>query len=532
MPEAIQKMSQQLTDKWGELNKGQKTKIGILSLVVVSIIAFAIYFSTRSPWVKLIDAAPEDSKVISEKLDEKKIVYTLKEDAKEIYVKEKDKDQAILLLAEAGYPKKGYDLETLITEESDLGTTTQERTLKHQKALQTELERMIELYPQVDKATVQLVLAEESDFINQDEESKAAVYLETNQSLTTKEANGIAHLIMSSVKALNKENINIVANGKLLFGEDQDPTSEDVDQRFALQKAKEKDIEKKVKEVLTGYDDVKVAAQLKLDFDKQKDQTINYEPVNKDTGEGAVVEESKSKEELINGDGSVPAGVTQNPGATPDMYPNGQNSQSTYKKDDQKTTRVWNEKRTEVDKAIGEVISDESSVAVTVFRDKTYYQEELEKSGELQDKSWETFQDEVKSTEKTLPVDAGVIDQIQKATGIKDVNVVIKERPVFVAKIEKTIPVKDYVSMGVVLLLIILLGIFIIRRNQPEEEFILTPDIVVDEILEQVENTVPVEEIDYDEEGSEVKKQIDKFVEEKPEAVAQLLRNWLNEDWE
>jgi len=31
---------------------------------------------------------------------------------------------------------------------------------------------------------------------------------------------------------------------------------------------------------------------------------------------------------------------------------------------------------------------------------------------------------------------------------------------------------------------------------------------------------------------SEAKKAIEKFVDERPEAVAGLLRNWLNDDWE
>ena len=34
------------------------------------------------------------------------------------------------------------------------------------------------------------------------------------------------------------------------------------------------------------------------------------------------------------------------------------------------------------------------------------------------------------------------------------------------------------------------------------------------------------------EESSETKKLIEKFVDENPEAVANLLRNWLNEGWE
>ena len=34
------------------------------------------------------------------------------------------------------------------------------------------------------------------------------------------------------------------------------------------------------------------------------------------------------------------------------------------------------------------------------------------------------------------------------------------------------------------------------------------------------------------EEQSELKKQIDRFVQQNPDAVAQLLRNWIAEDWE
>jgi flagellar M-ring protein FliF len=33
-------------------------------------------------------------------------------------------------------------------------------------------------------------------------------------------------------------------------------------------------------------------------------------------------------------------------------------------------------------------------------------------------------------------------------------------------------------------------------------------------------------------EQSELKKQIEKFVQDNPDSVAQLLRNWLAEDWE
>lgn len=55
---------------------------------------------------------------------------------------------------------------------------------------------------------------------------------------------------------------------------------------------------------------------------------------------------------------------------------------------------------------------------------------------------------------------------------------------------------------------------------------------LVDSLLEQTaENNEPLEDIGYNEK-TETRLLIEKFVDENPEAAAQLLRNWLNEDWE
>ena len=51
-------------------------------------------------------------------------------------------------------------------------------------------------------------------------------------------------------------------------------------------------------------------------------------------------------------------------------------------------------------------------------------------------------------------------------------------------------------------------------------------------MLKAAKDQVELEEIEL-KENLETKRQIDKFVDEKPEAVANLLRNWLSdEDWE
>ena len=49
--------------------------------------------------------------------------------------------------------------------------------------------------------------------------------------------------------------------------------------------------------------------------------------------------------------------------------------------------------------------------------------------------------------------------------------------------------------------------------------------------VDQVEMVESILDINI-EEQSELKKQIDRFAQQNPDAVAQLLRNWIAEDWE
>ena len=60
----------------------------------------------------------------------------------------------------------------------------------------------------------------------------------------------------------------------------------------------------------------------------------------------------------------------------------------------------------------------------------------------------------------------------------------------------------------------------------------IQPEISVESLLEATaEAQDSLEDIGYNEK-SEVRVMIEKFVDENPDAVASLLRNWLNEEWE
>lgn len=83
--------------------------------------------------------------------------------------------------------------------------------------------------------------------------------------------------------------------------------------------------------------------------------------------------------------------------------------------------------------------------------------------------------------------------------------------------------------------MVVILGllVFIVLRSaRPLTVEETEPELSVEEMLATTkENQPAVDDIDI-QEKSETRKAIEKFVDENPEAVALLLRNWLNEDWD
>ena len=155
----------------------------------------------------------------------------------------------------------------------------------------------------------------------------------------------------------------------------------------------------------------------------------------------------------------------------------------------------------------------------------------MEADGTLENLTWTQFvranQDNVQ-----IEVDQSIVDFISTAARIDDVSVIAYEVPIF----EETPPVEnqvaDYIPVAIIVMMIGLLGYAVYRGTEPVEITEVEPELSVEEML--ASTTRVNEELEAIEmnDKSEARVQIEKFVEENPEAVAQLLRNWLNEDWE
>jgi flagellar M-ring protein FliF len=92
----------------------------------------------------------------------------------------------------------------------------------------------------------------------------------------------------------------------------------------------------------------------------------------------------------------------------------------------------------------------------------------------------------------------------------------------------------DILQIVLAVLIFALLGYVVFRSTRKTADEELEPELSVETLLESTQLSAEDEALDdigYSEK-SETRILIEKFVDENPEAVALLLRNWLNDEWE
>ena len=167
-------------------------------------------------------------------------------------------------------------------------------------------------------------------------------------------------------------------------------------------------------------------------------------------------------------------------------------------------------------------------MALTRYR--VYNEKILKEQGELDEMSFTEFQ-AANGSPVITEVPEELYENLVRATGISrnDIHIIAYEIPFF-QEATSSFDITDYLPLIVTLLIILLLAFVVYRSTRSEEVVETEPELSVEELLAST-NVQPVADIDM-QEKSEARKAIEKFVDENPEAVALLLRNWLDDDWE
>ncbi|NLK20755.1 MAG: flagellar M-ring protein FliF [Epulopiscium sp.] len=547
MQETISRMSEQITEYWNRFDKSQKIRIGIITVLVILTLGIAIFLTTRPQLVRLFNEELTNAQAadVKEALDGAQIYNITNQEGTVIEVKKTDYARAKMALAKEQIPNKGFTFKDAL-ENSTMGTTETEKKAMDREVKQQELASDIASIEGIKSADVHLVIPNEDNFfLASTQEATASVKLDLKNELTSKQILGIAHYVAGSVKNLDVRNVRVIDNkGNILYLGEENGPGINMGEQQERKSAAEKDIEKKVISILGPlFDEVRVTPNLVLNFDqyKEKQETVSS-PIEGEK-KGIISYENKSTRKASGGAEGEEPGLTANGGDIPEYQMGSQNNYEA-KEDHSEVKYELDKKYTEIEKSIGSIVTDLSNLSVVVLRDKIYNQEQKEKTqgnGEtdslLEGETWDEYKYRIKTKPAMINID-GEYPELERlvanAAGINlnNVEIVGYEVPVFVDKQIKARPYNEYIAMGILFALIALLAFALIKKTEPHEITEIEPELSVEEMLESSQvKPEEVDPIEYNEE-SEIKRQIDKFVEEKPEAVASLLRNWLSEEWE
>lgn len=530
MQQALEQMSSQLTEKWGDLSKSQKIKIGVgCSVLLLTIIVGILVMNKPKHVVLYRNLELKEAASATEVLDSQKISYKVLDNGTTIQVEEKDLNKAKFALTNEGIPKGRYTFDDALN--NSMSTTEDEKKAKMHRLKEVELEEALMSMDRIKQADVTLVIPEEKNsFIKADKESSASVLLTLSESIENKQVEGIARFIASSVENLDIKKVNIIDSegNNLYIGQDEQSLASNKQQELKL--AAENEIKKKVIDLLEPiYNEIRISPNLILDFDQYEELREEYVSPIEGENKGLINKEVIANSQSTNTPNGGEAGVATNGGDAP-QYVVGNGSNSESKSTNKETDYINNKIVSNKVKNQGDILYTESSLAVNVFKYKEYTQESVENT--LPDNmTWEQFKIE-NGANQPITVEQELIESIKNGTGIQNVVVNGYEKPIFIDKEVYQIDVKDYLPF-VLILLIIIIALFAFLKFRKHDEIIETdPELQVEEMLKVAKQEVELDEIEL-KESLETKRQIEKFVDEKPEAVANLLRNWLNEDdWE
>lgn len=531
MAERLKQIPKQLLEFWKKYTAKQKTIL--ISVVGVIIIAFVILIiiTGRVEYGELtITETTEEASKVIDLLKSEGIAYQLGSDKVTVSVDLKRYSDAVLLLASNDMPSTGITVDELLA--NSLSTTNSDRNLKLNLYLQNQLRRYIKTMEGVIEAEVYYIPVDDTNSIlNNQKETSASVLLTVDGNFRKETAKTIAEVVASVIGNKNTNSIRVAdQNGNLLFGGAQDLYS-----AYASSKEEYRELLRNtfinniyMGFIKSGYDDVVIMPNLVLDFTEVTELYKEHLPV--EGGEQGVYSHSYTytSENVGYSGGGVPG--TSSNDETDYMLEDSSGSTGSVRIEEYDF--LPNERTTNIKYEVGAVIPEQSSVSIVVRDFKTRTEEQLEAEGLLDEM---TFDEYVSANSEGIrrEVNPELISMVSLATGISEENIQIIaiEQPVYIPKVVEIKEWTDYLQIILTVLIVALLLFVVFKGFGPVEVTELEPELSVEQLLATTKENQSVDEIDFNE-VSEVRKMIEKFVDEKPDAVAQLLRNWLNEDWD
>ena len=527
------KLFERIKEWWNKFQPKQKTLIIGVMVVILLAIAILVAVLTRKQYVKdfVVCESTKEASSVKELLDGQGILYNISSDGLRFDVLESQQSDANLLLGANNIPTAAYTIDDVLN--GSFSTTEADKQKRYKLYLETQIEEDIKNMKAVKTASCQLTIPDDNGtLIAQNLETYASIFveLEDGANFTEENAAAIARMVATGLGNATTDNVAITdTNGKTWFPVEQTYSSiEKADNMMMLKQEAESLIKSEVRQVLFGtnqFNQIEVAINAAMDFSQKKITRHNYSTPDANHEQGLLASEEVYQSNASDGVGGVP-GTDSN--SETDMMiseQEGTNS-SSYER---KSKYLPNEEIIEEIGATGTVVYSDSTVSVAAVRYKVVREEDVRLQGLLDGITWEEYK--LANNEKTkLEVDEDFVSMVANATGIpsKNVSFVAFEEVQFIDEMTEPVVVKDIVQIVLIIIILALLAFVVIMSLRTNKEVEEEEELAVEDLLQS--NVEELEGIET-EQKSEARKLIENFVEENPEAVATLLRNWLDEDW-
>ena len=529
----LKKLGKQILEWWKKFTRRQQIIIAGVTVGVIVAMFILVGILSQSKYTPLITAeTSSDGAEVQSILEEAGVNYQVSANGLTFSVEKGQEAKANLALGGAGYESNDYaDLNSILS--GGFSTTEADKQKKYLKYMEEQMISDLKAYSFVKDATVNLCIPEnDGTLISKQQESSAAIILTLKSDISTDTAQSIAKFVSTALGNVTTDNITIMDSvGNLYFaGSDDASVSGTASSQLTVRKQTNNLTEAEVLNVLVGlgeFSSISVAPNMAIDFAYGEDAKHTYASQD-GSKESVYSQKNEYAAESTSGDGGVPGTTSNTDDGTSYVLADGTEESTTetensyyYLPDEYTSFRTI---------PSGVINRTDSTIAVTTVSYNVVKEEDAKSRGLLGDLTWDEYK-LTNSGRTKLDVDEDWVNTVAMATGIpaENISFVAYSENWFVDKEGLNIKATDVVTVILIVLILGLLAFVVIRsmknvKQQEQEE-----ELSVESLLQSTQD-LPIENIEI-EEKSNARRSIEKFVDENPDAVANLLRNWLSEDW-
>jgi flagellar M-ring protein FliF len=537
MQERLKEIPTRIVEFWKKYSSRQKTIIIAVVCVVLLLIGIAAYLASRPTYVKFQTFSKlDDANTMASALDDEGISYKASNDGLTLYVQKGDMTNALYAMSDNNLVDTGYTWDDAF--DNSMSTTESEKTQKRILALQSSIQKSLVQYSFIDDADVFIdVPTQTYSVLDEEEQTSVTALISVGDSkkdqLTSDTAEALAGWLANAVGTdtdhviINDTEGNCVYNGATSDALGTSIAGGSTEYCEKLRNNIASNVTKLM--VKSGYDDIQVGTQgIRFDMSTVEKLTKTYSVADgREYGYPTNLYTYKSE----GGTGSSGEPGTASNDDDTDVVIGDESTSSSL--DIQKLTDLLTDETIENIKQETPAIQyDDSSLGIVALRYVVYDEETLEADGTLDNMTFEEFI-AANSDRTQITLSDDEINNIAMASGVdaSKISVMAYEVPKFVEKTETGRSIADYLMIILAVLIIALLIFVVIRGTAPVKVSEEEPELSVEQLLATTKENQSLEDIEFSDK-SETRKMIEKFVDENPEAVAQLLRNWLNDEWD